>query len=458
MEFMTWSVDKLGLGRERTAVTRTVTEQICLTCNAVTHTTSGNYGYNDATCEVTVKDDITGGDFAQTHNVREQDCWQSNCDSKRLGAAPNRVRFRETCYYGTVVIFRWGTLNRAVRLQKQVMLNTVNRYFTKLQRVKYRLRAYTVFFNDSEHYKTFRFENENLYCCDDSRISQVSHDFSKPVGQCVMALYERSICAYIPFLSAMPACPRRPALPRNDGQSRKWVKVHGDGFCWIYAFLVAVTLLCQQDFPNGDSGSGAPSQRAIQLSRALAPYAFRQDIQFRIPQFDNDRCTGPGTYGGHHHFTRLLARIRPSFRFFVLDPTHKWIRYAAFLEGAYTFADEIMRLFEPATSPHSHILEHKTGVPQLKMVFSAEDHTSEGNTILCLNTDVVICWAREDHFNALSPGSRADAAVTRFVKSLAQQPSRVPELFPLNECDNNISWSDGFGIVNPKPRPTIDIS
>ena len=443
MEFMTWSVNNLGLREVRSAVTRTVTEQICLTCNASNYTISNNDGFIDGTCEVTVKGNITDNNLAQSYDIRTQQCWLSNCHSMQLRDRPNQVRFREILYYGTVVIFRWGSHDNVVRLQKQMMLQTANRDLTESQRVQYRLRAYTLFFNDNEHYKTFRFANERLYCCDDSRISQVSHDFSQPVGQCVMALYERRMYAHVPFLSAMPA------LSSNHDQSREWVKVHGDGFCWIYAFLVGITMLCQDDFPNGNSGCGAPSPRAVQLSRLLAPYAFHQDEQFRIPRFVTGRCSVPGTYGGHHHFRRLLARIRPTFRFFVLDATHKWIRYAAFLEGAHPFPVEIMRLFTPALSPYSHIFEHDTRVPQLKLVFSAEDLTSDGNSILCLNTDVVICWATDDHFNALSPGSRADPVVTRFLELLVDEPSRIAELFPLEDSVNKITWDNGLGIVDP---------
>ena len=456
MEFMTWSVNNLGLGSVPSAVTRTVTEQKCHRCKTEKYTTTQSYGYNDATCEVTVKGNITSGDLAQRYDYRTQQCWDSNCPSTRLGVAANRVRFRENLYYGTVVVFRWGAHNHAVRLQKQVPLMTANRNFTKWQKAQYRLRAYTVFSNEGDHYKTFVFKNEILYCCDDSRIYRVSHDFSNPVGLCVLALYERGVGAYSSFLSAMPARPSRPALPRTENQPRTWIKVHGDGFCWIYAFLVAVTLLCQQDFPKGDNGRLPPSPRAIQLSNSVAPYAFSPDFQLKLPKFVNGILHDPGTYGGHRHFRRLLARIRPSFRFFVLDPTHTWIRYAAISEGQRDLPDEIMCLFKRAQAPCSHILEHDPDASQIKMVFAADRVDRNGKNIICKNTDVVVCWAHSSHFNALSPGSRADPSVTRFVNTLTEEPSRVPDEFPLNECDDETRYSDQFYIVDK--HGTIEIT
>ena len=450
MEFMTWSVDKLGLGDVRSAVTRTVTEQKCLTCKAAKYSTSGNHGYDDATCEVTVKGDITKRPLARRYNVRVQQCWENNCPSTHVAGPGNRVQFREILYYGTVVIFRWGTHNDAVCLQKQIGLLTADRLFSDFQVIQYRLCAYTVFYNDSKHYKTFRFENEALYCCDDCRITEVAHDFSKPVGQCVMALYERGICEYGSSLPTMPCGARHLEFSRNENPKRKWVKVHGDGFCWIYAFLVAISLLSQEDFPKGDLGfECAPSKQAISLSTSLAPCAFFPDARFSAPQFVNGKYSASGTEGGHSQFRRLFARIRPKFRFFVLDPTHTWIRYAAFLGGVHhELPDEIMRLFGPADPPCAHVLEYDASAPQLKMVFAADEVDHDANNILCLNTDVVVCWATENHFNALSPGSPADPEVTRLFPLLLDEPSRVPELFPLEEPDAASSFSDGLGIMN----------
>ena len=82
------------------------------------------------------------------------------------------------------------------------------------------------------------------------------------------------------------------------------------------------------------------------------------------------------------------------------------------------------------------------------MVFAADRVDRNGKNIICKNTDVVVCWAHSSHFNALSPGSRADPSVTRFVNTLTEEPSHVPDEFPLNECDDETHYSDQFYIVD----------
>ena len=119
-------------------------------------------------------------------------------------------------------------------------------------------------------------------------------------------------------------------------QSRQWTKVHGDGFCWIYAFLVATGFLTEIDFPHGDSGSCPPSPKASKLSHALAPHAFENPVCLVMPRFESGSLDTFGTYGGAPQFMQLLKQIQPRFRFFVLDQTRTWIKFAAFRNNLQT--------------------------------------------------------------------------------------------------------------------------
>lgn len=508
MEFMSWCVQELGLNNIRPAVTRIVTEQICMTCKAVKFSTSDNNGYDDAMCEVNLIGDVAEAGVDQDYNVRRQQCWQNNVHKKKLCPSQNQMRFREIHYYGTVVIFRWGTHQKnPVCLQRQIRLITANATFTDSRVCTYCLRAYTVFYQKNKHYKTFRFVNGLLYCCDDSSIRVTHCDFSKPVGRCVMAIYDRAnfdnnasvpviatcakkvpigsgerfvsknICSQVfsktstksPFKDSLPNLPKcaRKLVFHNDNTSlsaplknakkttwssehnfaRKWVCVHGDGFCWIYAFLVAIGALHQGDFPNGDYGFGcSPSEKAIRLSKALAPLAFAPERYEGPPRFEHGNYVAYGTEGGHRHFCRLFARIRPSFRFFVLDQNHVRIKYAALLEVEHTLPNEIMKLFGPAPLPCAHVLEYASdGAAPLKLIFSAERYPRQEAgvaSILCQETDVVVCWANAKHFNALSPGSNVDPNVARLLKALTERPTGVAELFPLEEPEDKSDYDN----------------
>ena len=527
MEFMTWCIKELQLNSVSHAVTRTITEQICLTCHATKLTKSGNNGYDDASCEVNLTGDVddladeVGKSNAKLcYRVRQQLCWQGNVHTMQVDSARNEVRFRDIHYYGTVVIFRWGNRQQhAVRLKKELGLMTANPTFTKLQCLQYRLRAYTVFFPRYKHYKTFRFENGILYCCDDSHISQVTHDFCKPVGRCVMAIYDRdnsgknssaastsarklkvsndgdnSVWNNSPptlpmsarklnFVndgdnavrncgpSALPASASKaklakcddyfdkntwpptlstgaskPSLFSRNHSARTSIRVHGDGFCWIYAFLVAIGGLHQEDFPNGDNGFGrAPSKLAIKWSTALAPHAFPPNHRCKMPQFVNGEYSDYGDEGGHTHFHRLFARIRPHFRFFVLDRCRVKIRFAALLKGQHKLPNDIMRLFKPGYGTFDHVLEYHSDANRvkLKMVFSADERNNDGSSIFCQDTDVLVYWVNRKHFNALAPGSAPDRRVTKLLRVLNENPGCVPDMFPLHEwIDDSSSDTD----------------
>ena len=118
------------------------------------------------------------------------------------------------------------------------------------------------------------------------------------------------------------------------------------------------------------------------------------------------------------------------------------------MEGEHDLPDEIMCLFKRAQTPCSHILEHDPDASEIKIVFVANGVDDDDKNTICKNTDVIVCWSHTCHFNELSPGSRADPLVTRFVNTLVKEPSRVPNVFPLNECDDETHYSDQFYIVD----------
>ena len=142
--------------------------------------------------------------------------------------------------------------------------------------IKYRLCGFTVFESSTRHYITYRYVLGKLYCCDDYDIYTSNHmlTFSTADKRCVMVIYEmvdvnnevvraqdvskrHSKCSHkdsvdkrgnrhvpIPSLiSTTVTMSVKPSALTGNGLPHHWTAVHGDGFCWIYAFLVAVGIL-----------------------------------------------------------------------------------------------------------------------------------------------------------------------------------------------------------------------
>ena len=236
------------------------------------------------------------------------------------------------------------------------------------------------------------------------------------------------------------------SIRSQNNRIHQWTKVHGDGFCWVYAFLVATGLLTHSDFPNGDGGGKAPSEKAINQSRALAPYAFTNS-PYEFPQFENGKISRMGTYGGYCHFKNILNRMRPGFRFFVLDSTRQWIECAIVvrndrihqtglgLEQIIVAEREtaITDFCETTTGfPNLLSYDHWSGDsrPRVKMIFDQAGERLDGNWVKYHPSDVVIYWAREDHFNALARIDSADKTAEVFVQTALDAQQSITRLFP----------------------------
>ena len=256
----------------------------------------------------------------------------------------------------------------------------------------------------------------------------------------------------------------------STDQQRYWIKVHGDGFCWLYSFLVAIGELNTNDFPHGDNVSWRPSANAIRISRLLAPYAFQYRQQCCLPRYyRNGRLIHAGTYGGHRNFAWLLARMRPSFRFFVLEPNRSVIRFAAITDSDLLLHadsgfginwDQFFVRFQHELHPCENVLSYEyNGLPDedtFKLVFSVTE-MKDKNNILCHRNDVVICWASRNHFNALSAGChRNNFILSRFLEKIRNGSERIRPYLPLslprvangNNSDNEtVEFRDNVGYL-----------
>ena len=224
-----------------------------------------------------------------------------------------------------------------------------------------------------------------------------------------------------------------------------WTKVHGDGFCWVYAFLVATGVLSRNDFPNGDNGRRAPADRAIKVSRALAPYAFKETTCV-FPQFRDGICTRMGTYGGYCHYKNILNRMRPGFRFFVLDATRNWIDCAiivhqhnmhqtAVREEQSVPGETKVTEFCTCTQDFPNLLCYEywptdTDHSRIKMIFDQAFLPHSGRWLAHRETDAVVCWVDDNHFNALEKTNRVDETVESFLWGAQNDRNNMSMLFP----------------------------
>ena len=238
--------------------------------------------------------------------------------------------------------------------------------------------------------------------------------------------------------------------------ARTWTKVHGDGFCWLYAFLVGAGVLTRHDFPNGDAGQHPPSEKAVQLSRALAPHAFRISSHC-VPQFVNGRLRTSGTYGGHGHFENLLSRIQPSCRFFVLDETRAWIKCAIICKTNQSQLHsnehqsrrpqqsrgiEILSLCRRSGNVMRYDYDGPSVSARIKFLFAGDAAVANDDYVVCNDTDVVICWASTNHFNALSAALPPDQAIQKFLSIAVNYPHRIAELYPESDSDSSTGNDD----------------
>ena len=465
IEFMNWCVEEIKLHEKLAAVTRTLIEQTCTTCKrtCLAEVKGGPYGRGNASCIILVKGNIT--DHSDT-DERIQTCWRGNdCPSVNSPSA-NVVRFREIRLHGEVVIYRWNAPCVQLQLQQYLCL-TVNAQRNS-KRIKYRLCGFTVFDFRKRHYTTYRYVSDTLYYCDDSSICRSNHTltFSRVNERCVMAIYEmihvnnedvgaqlvstcRSNCVtrlspdkrgniHAPITS-LTSTSVKPSTITGDVLPHHWTAVHGDGFCWIYAFLVAVGMLNVSDFPHGNLASGPPSTRAQRLSRAIAPYAFPACTDVIFPEYENGQCARMGTFGGESNFMRLLERIRPSFRFFILDHTHTWVKRALIVKEprindarlvSHHGSDLTSLCGNCASSMYSVDYARGYGAPPLRMMYGVTTALPRNDEYVVYDdTDVVICWESAQHFNALSR-STPERTTELFLTTIISSPDQVSVLFP----------------------------
>ena len=412
-------------------------------------------------CEVTVHGDNFAGLYKNAFASRNQHCWRGNKCPSSTKREPNRVCFRETRIHGELVIYRWQASGN-VLLQNRVYLTTAGGTLRKVQQREYRLCGFTVFHNCNKHYTTHSFVYGKHYICDDAKIRASRHDFAKVVQGCVMAIYERceniDICKGDTNLRSVVAVGITPdkllakksaayfssrlasttSVQRTAARNRrKWIQVHGDGFCWVYAFLVAAGFLTQIDFPNGDNGNSPPTGKAIELSRALAPHAFHDPRFCSHPRFRGGNLFEVGTYGCVNNFFELMKKIKPAFRFFLLDETRTWIKFAAGSNEPRRPQESLACEPLNRTNPEINLSSQSANngpfwrydyehTQRIQFIQLAADIPTAGAYVLCKNTDVVTCWASSDHFNALSPGCcHPDEAMKSYLQAIANSPHEL---------------------------------
>ena len=340
------------------------------------------------------------------------------------------------------MIYRWAHGSGPICLQNIIDLTAkASSDRVQWEHCKYRLCGFTVFHDLINHYTTYRFILGQQYHCNDNHVSLSCHSltFGKNVNEhCVMAVYEK-----IGVVSHSLGYERI----RSTSYDRLWTAVHGDGFCWIYAFLVSTGLLNGEDFPHGNDAVGPPSCTATELANAIVSYAFLDGTPFTKPKYGDKNISTMGTFGGAPHFINLLERIRPACRFFILDGTHTYIRRAFILKDGYT-NDAVMHsqqdfiptahgvnlrsLCERRGGDSEHLLEYDRqygDMPQLKLSRSPNNGMRNDEYVLLRDTDAVVCWQSTVHFNALSR-PQPDPTVKLFVNTIMNCPEQVDDLFP----------------------------
>lgn len=180
-------------------------------------------------------------------------------------------------------------------------------------------------------------------------------------------------------------------------------KVHGDGFCWAYAFLVAFGLLDSSDFPHGDAGSKAPSRKATNLALALATVAFSSD-NWNPPRFSSSGEPEQGTWGGVGTLLAAYIRLRPLGRLIFLGPEKKYIR-TMYTPKTRQQVDPKQRLKDGWSANGS------VGIYDCRCDLRSDDKIQlvttgqpvSGRSENLRNDDAVMYWAPEDvHWNALA--------------------------------------------------------
>jgi hypothetical protein len=462
MEFMNWCVDEIKLHDKSAAVTLTHIEQRCTTCkqSCLAVVRGGPRGHGNASCFISVNGNIT--DHGDT-DVRVQNCWQDDCPSVK-SLSENVVQFREIRKHGDILIYRWKLPCISLQLQNYLCLTVKGQRNSK--RRKYQLCGFTVFDQQKQHYTTYRYVADTLYHCDDHYIGKSNHTLTFPSADkhCVLAIYEMidvntKDVATQAVTECLSKCVTRPSLGKRGNlrvpipslistsvepatvtgdvsPRRRWTAVHGDGFCWIYAFLVAVGMLHTSDFPHGNLTLGPPSAKARQLSRAIAPYAFPANANIIYPEYEDGHCSRMGTFGGDSNFMNLLKRIRPSFRFFILDHTHTWVRRALVMRephnnhaGPHYGTDLPSLRGNQASDTYLVNFENGYGAPRLQMIHDATAALPHDKYVLRDDTDVVICWESANHFNALSR-STPELQTKSFLDTIINSPELISMLFP----------------------------
>jgi len=448
MEFMTWCLEEIGFRTNKKGVTRCITHEVCARCKSMRQVK------NAGICEVAVTGDVIEDQEKRPYDVRMQLCWNKDvCAGAKLPS--NLINFREIYIHSEVVIYRWGTEGRNVQLRRHMRLTTATTDSPICKRQIYELRAFTVFHDLNKHYSTYVYNGGTLFHCDDNRVDESDLDLSNRLKRCVMAIYERtSGLVFDDTESSINMCgvPQTNTEGNDGAQSnedivcdREWVKVYGDGFCWAYAFLVAIGALSASDFPNGDNASSPPSDNAISFSYYLARRAF-VGSHWHAPQFAEGLLVGSGTYGGHSQFENILDYFPHTFRFFILDTTRTWIESAI-----------VVKEYEESTSPRQTLSTpekdtFKTYPLEVNILSFCTSRYTRSNTLLSYerisgpkiykylkkgvvprpedkfvlqrDTDVVICWATTNHFNALSPGVNQRALIEYIIQPDGHNPVR----------------------------------
>ena len=443
IEFMNWCVEQLKLNHNTSAITQTLVKQTCLSCKRTwftSRTVGGPRGLGNGTCILSATGNIT--DHGIIHDRVQRCRYPTDCPNT-IVSVNNMVQCQEIYIHGEVAIYRWAHRSGPICLQKNIDLTAkASSDCIQWERCKYRLCGFTVFHGVTKHYTTYRYISSQQYHCNDNDISVSCHSlkFANTKNEdCVMAIYEK-----IPVLSN---CLRYERI-RSASCDRRWTAVHGDGFCWIYAFLVSTGLLTGEDFPYGNDAVGPPSCTATELANAIASYAFSDETTFTKPTYGHKNISTMGTFGGAPHFMNLLERIRPACRFFILDETHTYIRRAFIVKDGYT--DDEVTHTQPDFIPTVHgvnlrsLCERRGGgsqylleydrqyyvdMPQLKWARSPNNGMRNDEYVLLRDTDAVVCWQSRVHFNALSR-PEPDLTVKLFVNTIINCPEQVDDLFP----------------------------
>ena len=443
IEFMNWCVEQLKLNHNTSAITQTLVKQTCLSCKRTWFTSctaGGPRGLGNGSCILSVRGNITDHGKIQ---LRVQGCrHQADCGSS-IVSTQNMVQFQEMYMHGEVVIYRWAHGSGPICLQNIIDLTAkASGDYVQWQHCKYRLCGFTVFHDLINHYTTYRYISGHQYHCNDNQVSLSCHSltFGKNANEhCVMAVYEK-----IGVLSHSLGYERL----RSASYGRRWTAVHGDGFCWIYSFLVSTGLLTGEDFPHGNEALEPPSCTATKLANALVTYAFRHGTTFTKPKYGNKNISTMGTFGGASHFMNLLEIIRPACRFFILDESHTYIKQAFIVKERYV-NDEANHDRRALSAPEHGVnlrslCEKRSGqtweylleydpeyvcMPQLKWSRSPSDEMRNDEYVLLRDTDAVICWESPVHFNALSRPD-PDPTVKLFLDTIVNFPEQVDVLFP----------------------------